>query len=211
MRPPRVLVAVPAVLAVVALGLTACSDDGSPVDTTPRESPSSSTPTSSVPTTSTPPSPEPSATPSATPPATENAVPDACAVVTAQQMSDVLFVPVELTTSDGGCRYAVPDDATAPVVEYAQASGFTAADVAEAKDTAVQRTDGRVQPVDDVGDEAFFAIGPGDTGQITGAGGVLVGDVFVQVTVTQDQDLIEPEVGQYTIDAIGLAGDALGG
>ena len=138
-------------------------------------------------------------------------MPDACVAVSAQQMSDVLFVPVELTTTAGGCRYAVADDPTAPAVEYVQTRGLTAVDVAEAKDTAVQRTGGRVQPVDDVGDEAFFAVGPGDAGQVTGAGGVLVGDVFVEVSVTQRQDLIEPEVAQYTIDAIALAGDALGG
>jgi hypothetical protein len=137
-------------------------------------------------------------------------MPEVCAVVTAQQVADVVFFPVELTTSDGGCRYAVPDDADAPAITYLQTPGFTTADVAEAKDTAVQRTGGRLQPIENVGDDAFFAVGPGDSGQLSGSGGVLVGDTFVEVTLTQNMDQIEPEVGQAMIDAVGLAGDALG-
>jgi hypothetical protein len=40
---------------------------------------------------------------------------------------------------------------------------------------------------------------------------VVVGTTLVQVTLTQSMDQIEPEVGQAVIDAVGLAGDALGG
>ncbi len=210
MRLSPVLVTVVAVLA-----LTGCNDDP---DDAAAPATESSTPTSTVPeTTSTAPTtpvePSPStSTPPPSPPATENSMPDVCAVVTAQQMSDVLFFPVELTTTDGGCRYAVPDDADAPAVEYVQTSGFTAADVAKPRITAEQRTGGRLQPIENVGDDAFFAVGPDDNnGQLTGFGGVLVGDTFVEVTLTQNMDQIEPEVGQAMIDAVGLAGDALGG
>ncbi len=209
MRPSRVLVAFSAAFVLV---LTGCNDDAEPDDSSAPTT-ESSTPTSTAPsTTSTPPSPEPStSTPAPSPPASENAMPQACAVVTAQQMSDVLFVPVEQTLDDDGCRYAVPDDDTAPAVDFVQSRDITPDAFAQARDAAAQITGGQAQPVEDVGDEAFFVIGPDDSGQVTGLGGVLVGDTYVAVAVTQSQDLIEPEVGQFTIDAVSLAGDALGG
>lgn len=201
-----------AAAAVAVLVLAGCNDNGEPDDVSAPTT-SSSAPTSTpAETTSTPPSPEPSTSePAPSPTATENSMPDACSVVTAQQMADVLFFPVELTTTEGGCRYAVPDDPAAPAVEYVQTSGVDDAAIAEAKDTSVQRTDAQLQPVDEVGDDAWFAVGEGPDGQITGSGGVVVGTTLVQVFLTQGMDQIEPEVGQAVIDAVGLAGDALGG
>jgi hypothetical protein len=175
-------------LLVCFLGLTGCSDDDadpSGAPTAPGSDPTASSP--SDPTTS------------ATPPARE-----ACDVLDAGELGQVLGTEVEATVDDTGCRFASPSAPDAPSLGLVQ-SGLSAVggiDGAKAGIGAV--VEGDVEDLTDVGDGAFVIVGEAMGQAVTGAGAVAVDGSLIQITVIPGPEVAEDVVRRITVEALTL-------
>ena len=199
----RALAAFAAILATV-FSSSACSDDGG--DSSDDE-PSSSSPDDTSPDDTSPDGSEGEGTEAEGEPS--EAI-DVCTVLTAEQVGAALGGTVTAEEiPGGGCNFSNADDPRSPSAAFNQSTVDDVAGGFEGTRQGVTSiVEGEVQDLPDVGDDAFFVVGPalGST-SITGSGAVLLGDQVVQLTLLQSQELTEPEVGQLTIDVLTLVGD----
>ncbi len=181
-----------ALFLVSCAGLSGCSDDRDP-------SGSPETPTS------TPAAPSSSAT---EPPATPAR--DACKVLKADEVGQVLGAEVEATVGEGGCRFASPEDpdATSLGVVQGELKALGGLDGAESGITTV--VDGEVEDLSGVGDGAFVVVGPAMNATLTGAGAVAVGSSLLQITVIPGPDATEDDVRRTTVEALTLIAERTG-
>lgn len=188
----RPLLAAPVLVAAVlfaSLGLTACTDDGDPADTT-------DTPSAGSPPASSPSEPAVSDLPAAR---------DACKVLDPEEVGQVLGTPVESTVAGQGCRFASPDDpdTTSLGISQGELAAIGGIDGAKAGIRAV--VDGKVEDVADVGDGAFVVVGPAFGGATpTGGGALALGSSLVQITVLPGPDGTEDDVRRITVELLTL-------
>jgi hypothetical protein len=176
-------------LALVAtLGLAGCSDDDDP----------SGSPTSP---TSGPTTPSDAATsPSAAPPAL-----DACKVLGAQEVGEVLGADVERVVGDKGCRFGSPDDPAAASLGISQDELAALGGIDGAKAGIGTVVEGKIEDLPGVGDAAFVIIGPTfGASSPTGGGAVALGSSLIQITVIPGADATEDDVRRTTVDALTL-------
>lgn len=178
-------------LLITALGLAGCSDDP---DDAPDPSESSTAPTSEA----TGSSPTESST-SAAQPALE-----ACTVLDAGEVGEVLGAEVEATVDRSGCRFAstTAPEATSLGLVQSALSAVGGIDGAKAGIGAV--VEGDVEDLSGVGDGAFVVVGAAMGQSLTGAGAVVVDGSLIQITVIPGPDAAEGDVRQVTVDALTL-------
>jgi hypothetical protein len=182
-----------ALLLVLALGLTACTDD----DPSDSPSPSSSEPGSVAPT-------ETAA--SDKPPAA-----DVCKVLGADEVGEILGAPVERVIAEKGCRFASPDDPDAASLGISQGELAALGGIDGSKAGITSVVEGDVEDVPGVGDAAFVVIGPTFGGStLTGGGAVAVGSSLVQITVIPGPGATEDGVRTATVDVLTLIAEKAG-
>jgi len=172
---------------VALLGLTGCSDDGDPTGS-PTPEPTASSPSS--------PSEQ---TTSAAPPALE-----ACEVLGAGEVGEVLGAEVEPTVDASGCRFASPTAPDAPSLGLVQSKLSAVGGVDGAKAGIGAVVEGEVEDLAGVGDGAFLIVGPAMGQSLTGAGAVVVDGSLIQITIIPGPEAAEDVVRRMTVGALTL-------
>ena len=181
-----------ALFLVLALGLTACTDDD-PSD--PSSSPSE--PGSVAPT---------ETTTSAKAPAQ-----DVCKVLGADDVGKILGASVERVIAEQGCRFASPDNPDAASLGISQDELIALGGIDGSKAGISSVVEGDVEDVPGVGDAAFVVIGPTFGGStLTGGGGVALGSSLVQITVIPGPDANDDDVRRATVELLTLIAEKAG-
>jgi hypothetical protein len=135
---------------------------------------------------------------------------DVCAALTPDDLGALLGGVVTVAEiPGGGCNFS-QDDPRAPSAAVNQSAVDDFAGGFDALRTGVTGViDGEVENLDDMGDDAFLVVGPAVGATVSaGAGGLLLGDAMVQVTVLQSVDLSDDDLRVITHDLLHLIADA---
>ena len=182
-----------ALLLLLALGLTACTDEDDPPDASPSPSGTSS---------SAPTEPEESDKPAAR---------DVCKVLGAEEVGAILGAPVERVVAENGCRFASPDDPDAVSLGISQDELAALGGIDGSKAGIGSVVEGEVTDVPGVGDAAFVVVGPTFGGTtLTGGGAVALGSSLVQITVIPGPDATAEAVQATTVDVLTLIAEKAG-
>jgi hypothetical protein len=181
-----------ALFLVLALGLTACSDD--------NPSGSSSSPSDAG-----------SVAPTETAASDKQPAADVCKVLGADEVGEVLGASVERVIAEKGCRFASPDDPDVASLGISQDELTALGGIDGSKAGIGSVVDGDVEDVPDVGDAAFVVIGPTFGGStLTGGGAVALGSSLVQITVIPGPDATEDDVRTATVDVLTVIAEKAG-
>jgi hypothetical protein len=181
-----------ALILILALGLTACTDDD-PSDSSSSPSASDST--------------APTETAASEPPSAA----DVCKVLGADEVGEILGAPVERVIAQKGCRFASPDDPDTASLGISQDELTALGGIDGSKAGISSVVEGDVEDVPGVGDAAFVVIGPTFGGTtLTGGGAVALGSSLVQITVIPGPDATEDGVRTVTVDVLTLIAEKAG-
>ena len=181
-----------ALFLVLALGLTACTDDNPSGSSASPSEAGSAAPTESV--------------------ASDQApADDVCKVLGADEASEILGAPVERVIAEKGCRFASPDDPDTASLGISQDELTALGGIDGSKAGISSVVEGDVEDVSGVGDAAFVVIGPTFGGAtLTGGGAVALGSSLVQITVIPGPDATEDDVRTATVDMLTLIAEKAG-
>lgn len=174
-----------ALFLVLALGVTACTDDN-PSD--PSSTPSESGPVG------------PTETPASDGPPAR----DVCKVLEPDEVGEVLGADVEATIGEEGCRFASPDDPDAASLGIVQGELAALGGIDGAKLGIGAVVEGEAEDLAGVGDGAFVVVGPAMSATLTGAGAVALGPSLIQITVIPGPDATDDDVRRMTVGALTL-------
>ena len=133
---------------------------------------------------------------------------DICALVTAEEMTEVMGGGPLTVSADplSGCNFSDEEDPRAPSIALNQMPLTPENGGFDATKFGVQAViDGEVEDLDGIGDAAFVVVGPALGGtSVSGGGAVALGDTVVQVTLLAGGQLDADQVREATVGALTL-------